>query len=164
MDGEDKLAPLEGVPQCAPGAPLPHVLAAEGRLDLLYLIENTPTDWDATTIRVVDDESVEPVALVAFEKPEAAFLGPPNDEALAGHPLAGRGLVPYSAFAVEPSSWIRELARRNSYHPEHDPSYFEQLRHFIFTFHDSTFECVASDFTASIREGSVRSILRSLAE
>lgn len=37
----------------------------------------------------------------------------------------------------------------NSVHRRHDPKIFEAFTHYIFTFHDSTFECVANsyDFT-----------------
>ena len=35
------------------------------------------------------------------------------DEAFSGHPLAERGLQPYSTFEVLDSSWIRGLMKRN---------------------------------------------------
>jgi hypothetical protein len=75
------------------------------------------------------------------------MLGPPNDEALLGHPLAARGLSHYGAYEVIDSSWIRKLERMNSVHDRHDSSrFFKDKRHFVFTFHDSTFECIARGF------------------
>src|SRR5262245_63708733 len=67
----------------------------------------------------------------------------PNDEAFAGHPLANRGLMPYGAFVIESSSWIRRLEQMNSAHPCHKPERFWARKHYVLTFHDSTFECVA---------------------
>ena len=55
-----------------------------------------------------------------FEHCYAHMFGPPNDEALRGHPLAGRGLRPYAAFEIRQSSWLRRLERMNSVHPRHD--------------------------------------------
>jgi hypothetical protein len=47
----------------------------------------------------------------------------------------------------------------NSVHPYHDPKQFEELNHYVFTFHDSTFECVARGLEVTIRKGSLRDIL-----
>ena len=98
------------------------------------------------------------VARVTFERPYAHMFGPPNDEAFAGHPLAGRGLRPYSAAEISDSSWIRTLERMNAVHRYHDPARFEVLRHFIFAFHDTTFECVARQYTTHLERGSIASV------
>jgi len=74
------------------------------------------------------------------------MFGPPNDEGLHGHPLAERGLEPYGVFVVSPSSWLRALVRMNAVHPRHRDEHFDGLCHFVFTFHDSTFECIARGF------------------
>jgi hypothetical protein len=79
--------------------------------------------------------------------PLCTFLafGAPNDEALGGHPLGLCGLRHYSVHEVLGSSLIRELERRNSVHPRHDPeSYLPGRRHYVFTFQDSTLECVVA--------------------
>ncbi len=81
--------------------------------------------------------------LMQFLAPRAHYFGPPNDEALAGHPLYSRGLECYGAFEIHGSSWIRELERINRVHPQHSPGLFAELRHFAITFHDGLFECVA---------------------
>lgn len=86
------------------------------------------------------------VVVVSFVRPYAHMFGPPNDEALDGHPLWGRGLGFYGAFRVVDSSWIRGLVKMNSVHERHDPKVFERFEHYILTFHDSTLECVAEGF------------------
>jgi len=40
----------------------------------------------------------------------------------------------------------------NSVHRCHDPETFKALTHYIFTFHDSTFECVAASFTFTVED------------
>jgi hypothetical protein len=62
-----------------------------------------------------------------------------------------RGLAPYGEFEVVASSWIRSLERMNRVHPRHDAARFAELRHFIFTFHDKTFECVAKGVSVVVR-------------
>lgn len=157
----DVLVELADVPQSSVGAPLPHITASEQRLVLAYLIEAVDESWDGSTVRVVRDTSPEPVAQIEFDRPYASMLGPPNDEALAGHPLADRGLEPYTAYAVNRSSWLAELRRRNEVHPYHQPDAFDELRHLIFVFHDSTFECLARGYTATVRDGPIKAVVLS---
>jgi hypothetical protein len=160
VDRKDKVVELLDAPQSSIGAPRPMILAGEHELYLAYFIQNTPTGWDGSTVRVIDENtSGEPIALITFTGINAHLFGPPNDEAFSGHPLASRGLRPYGVFEVCNSSWIRTLERMNSVHPYHRPERFVELRHFVFTFHDTTFECVAEDFSASVQEGSVARVL-----
>jgi hypothetical protein len=75
-------------------------------------------------------------------------FGYPNDEALAGHPLYRRGLSVYGVFEVLGSSWIEQMTAQNRVCFPKTENWTE--RHFIFTFHDSTFECVADSLRASL--------------
>src|SRR5947207_884678 len=96
VDQRDKMVELQDAPRSSVGAPCPMMLVGEGYLYLAFFLQDTPAGWDGSTVRVVSSETVgEPVALVAFTHPYAHFLGPPNDEAFSGHPLASRGLRPY---------------------------------------------------------------------
>jgi hypothetical protein len=160
VDSKDTVLEISDVPQSSIGAPCPMILAGESYLFLAFFLQDTPAGWDGSAVRVVgEDTSGEPVALVTFTDLYAHLFGPPNDEAFSGHPLASRGLRPYSVFEVRDSSWIRTLERMNSVHPYHRAERFAELRHFIFAFHDSTFECIARDFSSSVRKGSVAGVL-----
>lgn len=161
--GEDRARELAGIPQSSVGAPLPIVLSAEHRVVVAYLMQDA-TDAtearDSSAVRVVSaDRDDEAIALLTFLGYHAFFFGPPNDETLAGHPLAHRGLRPYGSYVVEPSSWVHRLERMSSVHPQHDPKRFDELRHFILTFHDSTFECVARSFTVEVHAGSIPAMI-----
>jgi len=151
---------LEKVPQSSVGAPLPIVLSDEHKILLGYIVQDSPSDWEGSYVRVVDPStSGEPLALVEFSFYSSFMFGAPNDEVFEGHPLASRGLHPYGAFQIEDSSWVRQLERMNSVHRYHQPERFARLKHFVFAFHDSTFECVAESFTVSEHEGSMESLL-----
>jgi hypothetical protein len=92
--------------------------------------------------RTAEDKTV----IVRFPLCEYLAFGMPNDEALNGHPLYGRGLEFYSVHQVVDSSLIKALERRNAVHPRHDPQlYLKGMKHFIFTFQDSTLECVVAE-------------------
>src|SRR5262245_18993466 len=160
VDERDRVVEIQDVPQSSVGAPLPIVLSDEHKLLLAYVVQYTTPGWDGTLVRIVGPSTVgEPLALIEFARYQSFMFGSPNDEAFAGHPLESRGLHPYGAFEIEESSWVRQLERMNSVHPYHKPDGFERLKHFVFAFHDSTFECVAEGFTTSEHEGSLELLL-----
>jgi len=159
IDERDSVIELFDVPRPDVGAPLPAVVAEEQQLDLIYLVSESDPNWHGTAVTVVGPTSQRLlVAHISFDSPYAHTFGPPNDEAFSGHPLASRGLSPYAAWEVCDSSWIRSLVRMNSVHANHSPSQFEELRHFIFAFHDTTFECVAARYHCRLARGSVASV------
>lgn len=97
----------------------------------------------------------EGVAIVTFQSCLVSRFGYPNDEALAGHPLYKVGLRSYGVFEVSNSSWDHEMRAQNRVaFPKFD---MPKRRHFIFTFHDSMFECIAISATAEFSRESFSS-------
>lgn len=151
---QDRVIPLADIPRSSVGAPQPRIVADEFTCAVAYYVEVRDPRWDGTYVRIIDPEKVaDPVAVVSFPLYCATLFGPPNDEAFSGHPLSRRGLKPYGAFEVLDSSWIHQLERMNSVHPQHSRERYLELRHFILTFHDSTFECVASRYEVCHHQG-----------
>ena len=160
VDERDRVIELEDVPQSSVGAPLPIVLSDEFTILLAYIVQDPSPITSETVPRIVDITTTdEALALVEFKFYQSYMFGAPNDEAFSGHPLADRGLHPYGAFRIENSSWVRQLERMNSVHQHHNPQRFDELTHFVFAFHDSTFECVAKQFTTSVYEGTLAGLL-----
>ncbi len=157
VDDQDSVKELKDLPQSSVGAPIPIIVEDEHRTIVAYYVQQSDPDWDGTTVRAVGpDSDDELVAIVKFNS-YATMFGPPNDEAFSGHPLAARGLHPCGFFEILDSSWIRGLERMNSVHPYHRKADFlARYRHFVLSFHDTTFECIASGFeVVGTRTGSV---------
>ena len=57
VDEQDRVLELEGVPQSSVGAPLPVVLSNEHKILLAYLIEDMPSDWDGSSVRIVEQST-----------------------------------------------------------------------------------------------------------
>src|SRR6266540_3349773 len=132
----DKVRVLDNWPKLEAGTPNPQLLADDNRLVFRYYTTN------------------ERIAVVIFPLVSIFTFGSPGDESLDGHPLYKHGLEFYRVHEVEDSSWITELEKRNSVHPRHDKaSFLKDKRHYVFTFHDSTLECVAIE-----REGILPSV------
>jgi hypothetical protein len=162
VDARDRVVELDDVPPSSAGAPLPVVVADEYTAQLAYFAAESDPDWDGTNPRSVGLADAEPVVLVKFDLARAWFHGPPNDEAFEGHPLAARGLRPYCVFRIDESSWVRRLERMNAVHPRHRPEAFAELKHYVFAFHDSTFECIARGFTASLVDGPLARVAKEM--
>lgn len=161
VDEKDSIIVLSHVVQPCPCAPCPIILAEEHNLFVAYIAHPSDPNWDPA---LPDEETGERIAIARFERPYAHMFGPPNDEAFAGHPLAARGLSPWIVQEVLQSSWIRELERMNSVHPYHRPEAFSGYRHLVFAFHDSTFECVAKDFSVRLMRGWLHEAVASIAQ
>jgi hypothetical protein len=85
-------------------------------------------------------------AVIRFPLCTLLIFGAPNDEALGGHRLSQCGLRYYSVHEILGSKLVREVERRNSVHPRHDPDlYLRGKKHYVITFQDCTLECVASE-------------------
>ena len=79
-------------------------------------------------------------------------FGHPNDEALPGHPLYDRGFEGVAVYEVLESSWVAELARQNRIKfPNFDLSGWG-VRHFLFSFHESTLEVLGDSLDVSVSE------------
>ncbi len=159
VDEKDRVVPIKDIPSSV-GAPNPVILSDEFVTVVAFYLQDTLDDWDGTYVRIVSRETeAEPLALVRFSYCYASMFGAPNDEAFAGHPLADRGLKPYGAFLIENSSWIRQLEQMNSVHPFHKAERFLTRKHYVLSFHDSTFECMADGYTVELHEGSIKGIM-----
>ncbi len=114
---QDRVVPL-AVPEPDAENPLPIVLAKDGGVVLSYM-----AFFARKKAHVV----------VSFHVAFGHRLGPPDRRGLAAHPLAARGLKPDGAFEVKDSSWVRG-------------SFGGKGRHYVFTFRDAVFECVAEGY------------------
>jgi len=52
----------------------------------------------------------------------------------------------YTAQIVRNSRWLVELEKINSVHRGYRPEAWRDLNHYIFWFHDETFECIAESY------------------
>lgn len=167
---ERELASAKGEPYAASldfpvkwdvGAPLPHLIASDNQAFLTFYIHEPDSEWDGTyvTVKSPGEDAMELLALVQFQTCRSAKMGVPNDEVHEGHPLFGRGLEPYTAQVVENSPWPAELEAINKVHSNYRPERWRKLKHYVFWFHDTTFECVAESFTVEVFRESMATLL-----
>jgi hypothetical protein len=146
------------------GAPLPHLMSNGSRAFIVCLASQPDPNWDGTYVTVVSPSDADPSAFVVIEMwgcQEIRFGGP-NDEAIRGHPLHGKGLAGYRAHEVLSSAWIEDAIKVNSVHPHHSDAPFRQLHHYALLFHDEMLEALARGISSRPVMGTMRGILEEL--
>lgn len=118
IDSRDRAVALDFAPPPDPGDPLPIILAKDGAVILSYVAGRELT------------------VMATFPSCIAHRFAGPEAMSLREHPLADRGLKAHGAYEVRDSSWVRSLAPRDG---------AARRKHFVITFRDSVFECVADD-------------------
>ena len=172
---ERKLAASQGEEYAQPfgfplkwdaGAPMPHLLMNDHRAFLCFLLNERDPSWDGSyvTVKSLDGNQPESLGLVEFKLCLSAKLGSPNDEVFQGHPLRGKGMEAYGAQHVVNSRWLAELEKINSSHSLYNPASWKEPKHFIFWFHDSTFECIAESYVVETHCISMKEMLTMMVE
>ncbi|MDB5299287.1 MAG: hypothetical protein JWO87_950 [Phycisphaerales bacterium] len=159
--GEAYAVPLELPIRWDIGAPLPHVFVNDRRTFLTFYVKGPPDPkWDGSyvTVKKPGGGAAESLGLIEFTCCASAKLGSPNDEVFHGHYLHGRGQEPYEAQLVKNSPWIAELRNVNAVHGMFRPEGWDSLNHYVFWFHDSTFECVAEGYRVELHQTSMQDL------
>src|ERR1041384_5109236 len=122
---------------------MPQLVMNDHRTFLIFSVSIRDPTWDGSHVVITDPahEHEQPLALVEFRRCISARLGTPNDEVHAGHPLDGKGLESFTPQLVRHSRWLAELEKINSVHNCYRPETWAPRNHYVFWFHDSTFEC-----------------------
>jgi hypothetical protein len=164
--GEQYAKVIDIGPRWDVGAPLPHLVSNGSRAFVACLASQSDPRWDGTYVQVVSPADPQPSPFVVIEMwgCEEIRLGGPNDEAMEGHPLYGRGLDGYRAHEVVNSEWIEEAIRVNSVHPRHSDAAFRRLRHYALLFHDEMLEALAQGIESRLVTGTMGTILNDLAD
>jgi len=115
------------------GAPVPVVLS-----------KSSADIGDSEMPRERDNREDRGVAVITFKNHLIYKFGYPNAEVLQAHPYYALGLEAYKFFEVVNSDWVDDIEQRNRVHPFHNPIRYKMYKHFLITFEDSTFECIAA--------------------
>ena len=154
VDDLDSVIEREDMPPPCSGAPIPRLIADDHHACLSYRVSDPNWIAEARHNQGLKLPGAGPSNCVAFVylRADALMYGFPNDEAMGGHPLAKRGYDGYAVYEVLNSSWIRSLDRieREGYSGK-PILLFGRASHFIFGFHDSTFECVCNEPSFSLK-------------
>jgi hypothetical protein len=164
--GEQYAVVIDVGPRWDIGAPQPHLVSNGSRAFVLCHAHEPDPEWDGTYTRMVSsaDEHASPFVIIEINGCAEIRFGGPNDEAMHGHPLYGRGLAGYNAHEIMNSAWIDEAIRVNSVHPHHSDAAYRRLHHYALQFHDEMLEALASGIESRLVRGTARTILADLTD
>ncbi len=159
--GEPHAIPLDFPVEWDKGAPLPQLIMDDYRTFLSFCVREVDPNWEGTYVKAVstEDEIPQTLALVEFQRTVSVKFGSPNDEVFRGHLLEGKGRESYAAQIVINSPWLAEIEAINKVHTHYNPERWRNRKHYIFWFHDSTFECIAESFTIELYQESMYQML-----
>jgi len=139
-------------------APMPHVMTAARKTYLMYAVQEPDLNLDGSSDKLVQISDVSTVALVKLIDCYAYTFGGPNDEVLSGHPLWGRGLSYSSAHVIAHSRWLAEAENINKVHQHYNPDRWKTRKHYLLSFKDETFECLASGYKIEVFRESLEQV------
>jgi hypothetical protein len=148
----EELKEIETLLFIVPGAPAPIVLSNEHKLNVLYYYQREIADINVDIPKQRNTSKDEGIANVAFENYLIYKFGYPNAEILQSHPYYKLGLRWYKLYEITGSTWIKDIEQMNQKHPLHNPTRYKIFKHFIITFEDSTFECIAKGVEISFSQ------------
>jgi hypothetical protein len=145
-----ELKEIKGLFEMDMGAPSPLVISNDTELYVLFYADKA--DWSGQ-LHERNDVYDKGIVLLKFIGSVKHVFGIPSNETIQGHPYYKLGLRSFGFFEVKNSPLIKELQNIQKVHPSYNPSKWELYKHFIISFHDNMFECVAREF--EIREENV---------
>lgn len=129
------------------GSPSPILLSNDNELFITFYVDKQSLSAIPQERNTIDDTSV---CVLKFNMYLKYSFGIPGDETIHGHPYSKLGMKSYSFYELKNSDLIKSLQDIDQVHPQHNPKKWKMYRHYILTFHDNMFECIAQGF--EIRE------------
>ncbi|MBL4786492.1 MAG: hypothetical protein JKY49_13820 [Cohaesibacteraceae bacterium] len=139
---------------------MPGIISTEHEVVLYYQLNDTPPEWDGSYTTQIDSHTERLTAIVKWVRCYQHMFGSGGEYVAHRHPLAERGFGPFGNFEVTNSSWKQTHIEMNKGHYDFFPGMYDDLRHFLLPFHDSTFECLAKGFEIEIVHGSSIDIMK----
>ncbi|MBD3670123.1 MAG: hypothetical protein HUJ29_05055 [Gammaproteobacteria bacterium] len=161
--GHETLLEVTTLPRPYRDAPLPIILADELNTILCYVVGDDDAQ-DASQSERLDHYEDEPMLAVKFHNALAHYQGPPDDGGIQGHPLYAQGLRADGIYVVENSNWLQSLKVMQINSGLYNASDWEPLKHYVFSFHSMTFECIAEGYRSLMVRGPLRAVFDSYTE
>lgn len=143
-----ELIEIKELPDMDTGAPSPVIISNDFNL---YLTFYKNMDYG---VELHQRDNIYDVGVVFLEF--HGFIkysfGMPNDETIQGHPYSRLGMMSYSFYELKESDLIRELQGIDKIHPYYNSERWDKYKHYILTFHDNMFECIAEGYTIKRRD------------
>mgnify|MGYP000729907624 CR=1 FL=1 len=125
------------------GSPSPTILSNDNELFIAFY-----ADVESSSIIPKERNTIYDTGIFAlkFDNFLKYTFGLPGVETIQGHPYNKLGMKSYSFYELRNSDFIKSLQDIEKNHPAYNPEKWKVYKHYILTFHDNMFECIARGF------------------
>lgn len=143
-----ELIEIKELPNMDTGAPSPVIISSDIKLYLTFYKE---MDYEME-LHQRDNILDVGVVFIEFHGFIKYTFGMPGNETIQGHPYSKLGMKAYSFYELKESDLIIKLQDIDKIHPYYSTEKWNKYKHYILTFHDNMFECIAESYTIKSRE------------
>ncbi|MGE8430272.1 MAG: hypothetical protein ACN6O7_20500 [Sphingobacterium sp.] len=126
------------------GAPSPTILSNDNELFIAFYAQNSNMYALQPTESNINYE--QGIIALKFKMCIKYTFGMPGNETLHGHPYGKLGMESCSFYELRDSDFIKSQQEIEKVHSYYNEERWKTYKHYILTFHDNMFECIAQDF------------------
>ena len=142
-----ELVEIKGLFEMDCGSPSPMIISNDSDLFIAFYADKQSAIIEPQERNTVYDTGIFALKFKSYLK---YTFGLPSNETIQGHPYFKFGLRSFAFYELKSSDLIRQLENIEKVHPYYTSDKWKEYKHYILTFHDNMFECVAKEF--EIRE------------
>lgn len=138
-----ELVEIKGLFEMDYGSPSPMIISNDSDLFIAFYADKQSVIIEPQERNTVYDTGIFALKFKSYLK---YTFGLPSNETIQGHPYSKLGLKSFAFYELKNSDLIKQLENIEKVHPYYTPDKWKEYKHFILTFHDNMFECVAKKF------------------
>lgn len=142
-----ELIEIKGLFEIDYGSPSPTILSNDSELYLTFYADRENAVEIPQQRNTVYDTGI---VVIKFNMYLKYTFGLPGEETVHGHSYNSLGMESFSFYELRNSDFIKSLQEIEKVHPYYNSEKWNKYKHYILTFHDNMFECIAESF--EIRE------------
>lgn len=147
-----ELFEIKGLFEMDFGSPSPVILSNDNELFVsFYADKNDGLDTPIERNTIYDTG----IIVLKFKDFLKYTFGLPSNETIQGHPYYKLGMRACALYELKQSDLICHLQNIEKVHPYYNPEKWNEYKHYVLTFHDNMFECVAKGFEISEENKSI---------
>jgi len=125
------------------GAPSPTILSNDNELFVTFYENLEHPFFIEQNGKITEDMGI---VILKFKRCIKHLFGSPGNETIHGHPYGKLGMESYAFYELKDSDLLKSMEEIDKVHPYYNPNKWKTFKHYIITFHDNMFECIALDF------------------
>lgn len=145
-----ELIEIKGLFEMDYGSPSPMIISNDSELFIAFYADKQSATNEPQERNTVYDTGIFALKFKSYLK---YTFGLPGNETIQGHPYYKLGMKSFAFYELKGSDLIKQLENIEKVHPYYNHDKWKEYKHYILTFHDNMFECVAKEF--EIREENV---------